>query len=173
MNWDAIGAMGEIVGALAVCLTLVYLASQIRDSRKTTLAQSIDSIHSSWNREINKTGENLETAGIMAKAVADYPNLSQPERQVFHVRMHSILWEHQRQHFFYEQGAWDWESRGLNELAIVSVLISPGGSAWWSEAKEFYIHADYFDNLIADKGTQIDPVSTKSWLRIDESFAGG
>jgi hypothetical protein len=25
MNWDAIGAVGEIIGALAVLLTLIYL----------------------------------------------------------------------------------------------------------------------------------------------------
>ena len=29
MNWDALGAMGEIVGALAVFATLAYLAIQI------------------------------------------------------------------------------------------------------------------------------------------------
>ena len=30
MNWDAIGAVGEIVGASAVVLSLAYLAVQIR-----------------------------------------------------------------------------------------------------------------------------------------------
>lgn len=30
MNWDALGAAGEIIGALAVLATLLYLASQIR-----------------------------------------------------------------------------------------------------------------------------------------------
>ncbi len=30
MNWEAIGAIGEIVGALAVIVTLIYLALQIR-----------------------------------------------------------------------------------------------------------------------------------------------
>ena len=33
MNWDAIGAIGEILGALAVVLTLAYLAAQIRHAR--------------------------------------------------------------------------------------------------------------------------------------------
>jgi hypothetical protein len=33
MNWEAIGAIGEILGALAVVLTLGYLAVQIRYSR--------------------------------------------------------------------------------------------------------------------------------------------
>ena len=30
MNWEAAGAIGEIVGAFAVLVTLVYLARQIR-----------------------------------------------------------------------------------------------------------------------------------------------
>lgn len=41
MNWDAIGAIGEIVGALATVLTLAYLALQIRQTRKTQDQQNL------------------------------------------------------------------------------------------------------------------------------------
>lgn len=34
MNWDAIGAIGEVVGALAVVISLVYLALQIRQNSR-------------------------------------------------------------------------------------------------------------------------------------------
>ena len=34
MNWEAIGALGEIVGALAVVLTLAYLAIQVRHAKE-------------------------------------------------------------------------------------------------------------------------------------------
>jgi len=34
MNWEAIGAVGEIVGAAAVVATLFYLAAQVRSSAK-------------------------------------------------------------------------------------------------------------------------------------------
>jgi hypothetical protein len=47
MDWNAVGAIGEIVGAIAVFLTLVYLAIQIRqnthsmdESRKVELARN-------------------------------------------------------------------------------------------------------------------------------------
>jgi hypothetical protein len=33
MNWEAIGAIGEILGALVVVITLVYLASQVRHAK--------------------------------------------------------------------------------------------------------------------------------------------
>ena len=34
MNWEAIGAVGEIIGALAVVLTLAYLAIQVRQNTR-------------------------------------------------------------------------------------------------------------------------------------------
>jgi len=34
VNWEAIGALGEIVGALAVVLTLAYLAIQVRHAKE-------------------------------------------------------------------------------------------------------------------------------------------
>ena len=34
INWEAVGAIGEIVGATAVVLTLFYLAAQVRHSSK-------------------------------------------------------------------------------------------------------------------------------------------
>jgi hypothetical protein len=38
INWEAVGAVAELGGALAVVITLVYLAGQVRESRKATLA---------------------------------------------------------------------------------------------------------------------------------------
>ncbi len=36
MNWEAIGAVGEVLGAIGVIVTLGYLAVQIRQSTKAT-----------------------------------------------------------------------------------------------------------------------------------------
>ena len=41
MNWEAIGAVGETVGALAVLLTLVYLAMQIRQNTRSVQAAAV------------------------------------------------------------------------------------------------------------------------------------
>jgi hypothetical protein len=35
MNWDAIGAVGEILGATAVLVTLIYRAAQAREAKET------------------------------------------------------------------------------------------------------------------------------------------
>ena len=38
MNWDAIGAVGEILGAAAVVVTLIYLAAQLRQNTNSMQA---------------------------------------------------------------------------------------------------------------------------------------
>ena len=41
MNWDAIGAVGEIIGGVAVLVTLIYLAIQVRHARRAQQAEAI------------------------------------------------------------------------------------------------------------------------------------
>ena len=39
MNWDAIGAIAELLGAIGVIASLVYLATQIREAREQIQAR--------------------------------------------------------------------------------------------------------------------------------------
>ena len=47
MNWEAISAVSEIVGAIAVVLSLIYLAIEIRSSSKATRASVYMGLHDS------------------------------------------------------------------------------------------------------------------------------
>ena len=40
MNWEALGAIGEIVGAVAVVLSLIFLATQIRQNTRSSRTAS-------------------------------------------------------------------------------------------------------------------------------------
>ena len=46
MNWDAIGAIAETLGAIGVIASLVYLAGQIRHSREQ-MSQNTQALRSS------------------------------------------------------------------------------------------------------------------------------
>ena len=51
MNWDAVGAIGEVAGAFAVVITLVYLAIQVRHAR-SDLKQSFRIANETAEREV-------------------------------------------------------------------------------------------------------------------------
>jgi len=68
MNWDAAGAIGEIVGAIAVVATLLYVARQMRDSRAALERQATvgsASMHAQWRQTIMA---NTDLAKAIAKA---------------------------------------------------------------------------------------------------------
>jgi hypothetical protein len=44
VDWEAIGALGEVLGATGVIVTLGYLAVQIRHNTRALRAASIDSM---------------------------------------------------------------------------------------------------------------------------------
>ena len=68
MNWDAIGAIGEIVGAAAVVATLAYLAIQIRSNTRIAKAATRHSIAET----ALKMGEDLVSDRSLAELfVAD------------------------------------------------------------------------------------------------------
>ena len=48
MDWNAVGALGEIVGAIAVIGTLIYLARQIRQASINSRASQISMLNHSY-----------------------------------------------------------------------------------------------------------------------------
>lgn len=83
MNWEAIGAIGEIIGAGAVVLTLAYLSIQIRQANNMSKIQGTItsySLASSWRTNLL---QNSDLAEALDKANRDQP-LSHKERVQLH-----------------------------------------------------------------------------------------
>jgi hypothetical protein len=90
MNWEALGAIGEIVGAVAVIVTLVYLAIQVRHSSKTleenTAQLRISSVHdytvslAAWQRQIYSSPAMAE---LWIKGRNDLSQLDEVDRDRF------------------------------------------------------------------------------------------
>ena len=67
MNWEAIGAIGEIIGAIAVVASLIYLAGQIRHNNHRARSDSLQSVLQS---EMNFVSIVLENADVWDRVIA-------------------------------------------------------------------------------------------------------
>lgn len=83
MNWEAIGAVGEVLGAIGVITTLAYLAVQIRQStrsqRTETYGRALDRVTTLQGR----LADNSELADILLRGVPDNRRLTAIERVQF------------------------------------------------------------------------------------------
>jgi hypothetical protein len=131
MNWEAIGAVGEIVGALAVFLTLVYLAMQIRQNTKAIQASANHASVSEVNQVRTSMYENADLAQIYVQGLAQPDNLDEENRVRFRLLLHNIFLSGsniQAQTKFTGLSQSTWES----QLIILGrILSSPGGQWFW------------------------------------------
>ena len=68
MNWDALGAIAELVGAIAVVATLTYLAIQIRTSRIGAASAATYSAMEGFSRWRANVMQNPQIASALARA---------------------------------------------------------------------------------------------------------
>jgi hypothetical protein len=107
MNWEAIGAIGEILGALSVLITLVYLATQVNEAKRSTRAQIENAVLTSWSEKVAVVGQSKEKANLFLRGLNDYELLEPEERLIFHTAFDSLVVEHQRQLNLFEDGGWE------------------------------------------------------------------
>lgn len=67
MNWEAIGAIGEAIGGLAVIVTLIYLARQIKSAEKMLRIEIKDRHLTSWADRSNESSLHPERAKVLRK----------------------------------------------------------------------------------------------------------
>ena len=90
MNWDAVGAIGEIVSAIAVLGTLIYLAMQIRQSSDTQRAQTHQQL--AHDRIINYRLmiANKEIRDAVSKAQFGKPLTTDEQRLLYWLSMANL-----------------------------------------------------------------------------------
>ena len=69
MNWDAIGAVGEIIGAVVVIVTLLYVAKQIRQTSKSLEMAALRDTTAQWNQWSELLVTTPDLAAIVARSL--------------------------------------------------------------------------------------------------------
>ena len=137
MNWEAIGAVGEVLGAAGVIITLAYLALQIRQNsehiehnvRSQRLAASASMHHDVMQIRLAFVTDP-ELLRIMGQGRTDPSALQPAERSRFFV-MCTLLFE--QLEFAFErrrEGLADWSSF---EHYLRDYTRSPGVQLWWDK----------------------------------------
>ncbi len=156
MNWDAIGAIGEILGAIAVIGTLIYLATQVRQNIASVTTAAYESMMDGVTDVNLAIVDNPEVASIMVRGSADPDSLDYEEAYRFAWLMRCYMNQGLKQLRLFEQGALssrDWEN-AARELA--SGLSNPGG-------KRFREGNHFFEDLYAEMDKYESDVAISEW----------
>jgi hypothetical protein len=150
MDWEAVGAIGEIVGALGVVATLGYLAVQTRHNTRAIKGSTFQANTQLW-QEWFLTLAGSEAPDAYARGMVGDSNLDGPSFQKFWLACRALFLNFESQYYQYRQGVLDEASfRGYEQSLRDSTLPWPGIRAWWQLNRGGYgrDYAAYIDQLI-------------------------
>ena len=90
MNWDAVGAVGEIVGAAAVVISLIYVGTQIRHNTRTSRDEAIREIYAATSSQFNVMAAPENTQCVL-KGLNNYGSLKPEEKYRFDNLMSALI----------------------------------------------------------------------------------
>lgn len=83
MNWDAVGAIGEIIGAAGVIVTLAYLTTQVRQNTKSINSNNSNNVMTGFNQLNVALLTDPEASRICWKGFYEIEEMSESERNRF------------------------------------------------------------------------------------------
>ena len=139
VNWDAIGAIAEIVGALAVVVTLAYLAREVRQNTSAAKAAAINASLVSVRENRRATLATAELSTIVISGNKNPLELSEIARQRYVWIMLNIsdaLLDIYTQTLETNFSPETWYTQGV--AATLRTLGSEGGRWFWNNFASSY-----------------------------------
>jgi hypothetical protein len=139
VSWEAVGAIGEVLGAAAVIITLAYLAVQLRQnshqlerSIQATRISADDAIARGFDQWRQLLIADERVSDIFIRGLQDLSNLEPNERHRFNQLLNTFIW-----------AAWQmWRSRDVmgasNSEIFRHLLRHPGGREWYVSTRAYY-----------------------------------
>lgn len=153
MNWDAIGAVAELLGAIGVIGSLVYLARQIA-SNSENINHNTRALVASTDISSNELVLQIYTPQISDPAVADlmmrgyrdFDGLDQVDKYRFSMMLRAVFETHQTYFLLSMRGiageqTWDYYSRSFD-----AVTRQPGVRQWWARNGRSF-DPEFFDYI--------------------------
>ncbi|MGR8946483.1 MAG: hypothetical protein ACU84Q_00445 [Gammaproteobacteria bacterium] len=133
-----IGNLSEIVGAVAVVASVIYLALQIKKQTEEARLEASRDIASDFIDTLRTVSENPELAKILPKGVANYDALEGEERLRVNYYFAAIFRIAEQQFLHTTHGSLDSVYFESFVLAFRGLLSNKGPQQWWGHNKDIF-----------------------------------
>lgn len=154
MNWEAISTIAEIVGAMAVVISLIYLAAQIRQNSRQVeeqvralRLQAYDSAGADFSALRLQISASPQVASVWRRAKNSYSALGPDERAQANELLHEYMWAYQNVFSRMQGGATDEALRKLVDINIGYWMGNPGFREWWQTERKTPF-TDEFESMV-------------------------
>jgi hypothetical protein len=158
MSLEDLGNIGEFVAAVAVVVSLIYLAVQIRQNTKTTRVQIFQQLSLHSAEELQATGRNPHATRLFVAGLPGRDNLSEEEQGQFDFLIMGIFTFFENLHYQYLSGMLEEELWQRYRRHIQWYLDRDGVRQWWSLTESTWM-SDSFRRFVNEQLAGSKPIA--------------
>lgn len=147
MDWELVGAIGQVVAAVGLVPTLIYLAIQVREQNRAHRRASLDLLSTQWSEITRTVNESQEFAQIYLQGLQDLESLDSVSRLRFGAYLLRVFRYWDGVYFHYSDGVMPAQHWLAIKRQMQDVIAYPGVQAWWESRKHWY--SDDFISLVS------------------------
>lgn len=162
----------EIISALAIILSLIFVGVQLNGSTRATrsaTASATISTFSAWYVEI---GNSQQSSALVWTGLVAPEELTREEWFQFVMNLHGLMLNFQNSYYLANEGTLDEEVQQSLTEVIFGIKDQPGFLRYWNQRRSIFFEEfqGHVDMIIASKGEAskglfTDPDSDKEALR--------
>ena len=146
MNWNAIGAVGEILGAIAVFVSLIYLALQTRNNTRALRSSAFHQVRESFSEVSLAMAADPDLAVLVDRAIRNDQGLTENEIIRYNYFLTTFVRRGESAYFQSSEGTLQMEAWKGIKVTIVSALGNDYGVAWLTRYSGRFTK-DYIDEI--------------------------
>ena len=153
MDITILAAWGEFIGGIAVVVSLIYLASQIRQNSRLLRSSTAAVLMEGSNAPSRLLAEDSELARIWWAGLADRGSLTESDRERFDPLVGMSVSAFDQEYEFFEEEAMSKRVWKRRRQRMLWTMKQRGMQQWWSEwGRALYEpeFCDYVEGLIRE-----------------------
>ena len=138
MTWNYLVTAAETIASLAVVISLIYLAKQVRLQAKENQMSVVASLTQQWGEALQTFATHEDLYSIRMRGIVDFESLSPAERGRLSAILVNLTQIFESLHLHHQHGKVDpglWESF---DNRLRDVFATPGVQSWWALRRHWH-----------------------------------
>ena len=154
LKLSEVASVAEVVGAVAIVISLVYVGIQLQDSTLAVRSATANDTSAAMAAWYITTANNPDSTRVVLDGMTNPEVLSREETAQFIYLIHGLFLEYQAAFYVSEQGTLDIELRESLVNTLLGVREQPGFQLYWDQRQDLFQPSfrEFVDDLL-DNGT--------------------
>ncbi len=146
MNWEMLGAIGQLAAVFIGIPSLIYLAVQIREQTRERRRIAMNTLAGQWGDLVESLTDSADFSAVYLRGVQCFSDLDPVSKVRFSAFFSRFFKNFEGMYYYRRDGTLGASLWGEVERTMSDLIAYPGARQWWETRKHW--HTEEFARVV-------------------------